>query len=118
MSAISGSSGNTYANSVSGLQDANLRMRAVANNVANANTDNFNPDRVDSRAEKSGGVRGIVVEANSAIVQNKPDKKEPSQTDYATEAISLTLARRAFSANLAAIQAQRAADQATLDTVG
>ena len=114
MSAVNGSSGNHYANSVSGLRDASLRIQAVANNIANANTNGFSPDRVDSEAEKTGGVRGLVVEANSAILQ---DKKAASQTDYATEAANLTLARRAFTANLAAMQAQRAADQATLDTV-
>ena len=115
MSAINGNSGSNYANSVSGLRDANLRIRAVANNTANANTDGFSPDRIDSQAEKTGGVSGKASQANTPLTR---DKSTLSQTDYATESTNLTLARRAFSANLKAIQAQRQADEATLDTVG
>lgn len=115
MSAIGGTSGSGYFSSVSGLRDANLRMDVVANNVANANTDGFVPDRVDSRADKTGGVRGLVVEANIGMLQNR---QSASQTDYATESINLTLARRAFSANLKALSAQQEADQRLIDTVG
>lgn len=71
--------------------------------------------RIDSQAEKTGGVSGKVAQANSPLTN---DKSTLSQTDYATESTNLTLAHRAFSANLKAIQAQRQADEATLDTVG
>ncbi len=115
MSAISGNYGGSYNTSLSGLRDADLRLQAVANNIANSTTEGFRPDRVDSSAERRGGVRGMVVEANAAMVLNQ---KMPSQTDEATEAINLTLARRAFAANLKAIQSQREADEATLNTLG
>ncbi len=115
MSSITGNYGSNYYNSLSGLRDADLRLQAVANNVANSNTDGFRPDRVESSAEKSGGVRGMVVEANAAMVL---PPKGPSQTDAATETINLTLARRAFTANLKAIQSQREADEATLSIIG
>lgn len=115
MSAISGNYGGSYHTSLSGLRDADLRLQAVANNIANSTTEGFRPDRVDSSAERRGGVRGMVVEANAAMVLNQ---KMPSQSDEATEAINLTLARRAFAANLKAIQSQREADEATLNTLG
>lgn len=117
MASIGGVFGNSYYDSLSGLQDANLRLNVSANNVANANTKSFQPDRVESVAEKSGGVRGMVFEANSGILQS-PSGSEESQTDYATEGISLTLARRAFDANLQALKSQQAADQAVINIVG
>lgn len=115
LSAIRGNYGNTYNTSLSGLRDADLRLQAVANNIANSTTEGFRPDRVDSSAERQGGVRGMVVEANAALVLYP---QGASQIDAATEAITLTLARRAFTANLKAIRAQREADQATLDIMG
>ncbi|WP_373532274.1 flagellar basal body protein [Vampirovibrio sp.] len=115
MSAISGSSANNYANTLSGLQDASLRVKAVTHNLANATTDGFSPDRVDSQAEKTGGVRGQVAPSSSP---RREEKTGFSETDTATESTHLTLARRAFSANLKASQAQRQADQAIIDTVG
>ena len=115
MSAISGNSGGNYWISVSGLRDASLRMDSVAHNVANANTDGFRPDRIDAQAEANGGVRSLVVDANAAIVQ---DPQAPSQTDYGTEGVNLILARRAFNANLKALQSQHQADQAIIDIVG
>lgn len=123
MASIGSVFGNHYFSSVSGLQDATLRLNVSANNIANANTKGFQPDRVESVAEKPGGVRGMVFEANAGILQasqKQPSKESQgeSQTDYATEAISLTLARRAFEANAKALKSQREADQATLNITG
>lgn len=117
MASIDGVFGNSYFDSMSGLQDANLRLNVFSNNVVNANTKGFQPDRVESIAEKSGGVRGMVFEANSGILQS-PSASEESQTEYATEAVNLTLARRAFDANLQALKSQQAADQAVINIVG
>jgi flagellar hook protein FlgE len=115
LSAINGNYGSNYANSVSGLRDANLRIRAVDSNTANANSDGFSPDRIDSQAEKTGGVGGKASQASLSLIR---DKSTLSQTDYATESTNLILARRVFSANLKALQAQRQADEAILNTVG
>jgi flagellar hook protein FlgE len=116
MASIGGVFGNSYFDSVSGLQDANLRLNVSANNVANANTNGFQPDWVESVAEKTGGVRGVVFEANAGILHTKETSE--SQTDYATEVVNLTLARRAFDANLQALKSQQAADQAVTNIVG
>lgn len=116
MASISGVFGNSYFDSASGLQDANLRMHAVSDNIANANTKGFQPSRVESVAEKTGGVRGVVFEANSGILQT--EEPTASQTDYTTETVNLTLARRAFDANLQALKSQQAADQAVINIVG
>ncbi len=97
------------------MRDATMRMDTVANNVANANTQGFRSGRVDSQAERTGGVRGVFVEANAASV---PDQGAASDTDYAMESVNQLLAKRAFSANLKAIQSQHQADQALIDTVG
>lgn len=117
MASLGGVFGNSYFDSVSGLRDANLRLNVSAHNIANTNTPHFQPQRVESVAEKSGGVRGILFEANSGILQSEPSSAE-SQTDPATEAINQTLARRAFDANLKALKSQHDAELATINMVG
>jgi flagellar basal body rod protein FlgG len=114
-----GSMGHSYGNgyfiSASGLMDASLRLDVSADNVANANTNGFIPDRVDSLAQAGGGVRGLVVLGNAGMIS---DKSQPSQTDYATEAVNMTLARRAYEANARMITDRHEADKSLMDMIG
>lgn len=115
ISGIGNSFGNGYFISASGLMDANLRLDVSANNVANGNTNGFKPDRVDSVAQTGGGVRGLVVLGNAGMV---PDQSTPSQTDYATEAVNMTLAKRAYEANARVIADRHEADKSLMDMIG
>jgi flagellar basal body rod protein FlgG len=112
---IDNSYGNGYFISASGLMDASLRLDVSANNIANRNTNGFKPDRVDSIAQSGGGVQGLIVLGNPGMLR---DSTTPSQTDYATEAVNMTLARRAFQANAKLIQAQHEADKSLVDMIG
>jgi flagellar basal body rod protein FlgG len=114
-SRVGDSYGNGYFISASGLMDASLRLDVSADNVANANTNGFVPDRVDSVAQAGGGVRSLVVLGNAGML---PDKTRPSQTDYATEAVNMTLARRAYEANARVIADRHEADKSLMDMIG
>lgn len=46
--------------STSGMQAAQLRLNASANNVANSQTDGFRADRVQQQAQAGGGVTAQV----------------------------------------------------------
>ena len=121
MVTISGSGtpwGSAWQISSSGIQDANLRLDVTANNVANGNTDNFIPDRVDSVELSSGGVRGTISESSDSITTNQsPANSSHSQTDYATEGVNLMLAKNAFQANALAFKVQTEVSKTLIDTM-
>ena len=80
----------------SGLQAAQLRLDASANNVANMNTPNFRRQVVQQEATAdSAGVR--------ATVQREPQAEGVALEQEAVEQISATYA---FKANLQTIKAQ------------
>jgi flagellar basal body rod protein FlgG len=109
-----GYSGNLWI-SASGIHDALLRMNVVANNIANSNTDNFVPDRIDSVALPGGGTTGVFVEGNAGMLS---DYEGPSLTDYALEGVNLILAKRAFEANIRLLQSENEASRALIETIG
>ena len=101
--------------SASGLQDATLRMSTVAHNVANANTPDFVPDRVDSITLEAGGVRGLVVESNASML-GMADRT--SQTELGGELVNLLLARHAFEANARTMQTQSESQRSIINAFG
>jgi flagellar hook protein FlgE len=101
--------------SASGINDASLRMNVVANNIANSNTDDFVPDRVDSVALPGGGTIGVFVAGNAGMLS---DYEGSSLTDYATEGVNLILAKRAFEANARMLKAENETSQALFDAIG
>ena len=105
--------GSGFSASASGLRDSQLRMDVVANNVANSNTDGFVPDRVDSTASSGGGVSSQIVSSQSQ--PTVPNPTAYSQTDYATEGVSMIAAKRAYQANAVAIRARRDAERNLMD---
>ncbi|HEY9688271.1 MAG TPA: flagellar basal body protein [Coleofasciculaceae cyanobacterium] len=109
-----GYSGNMWI-SASGINDASLRMNVVANNIANSNTDDFVPDRVDSVALPGGGTIGVFVAGNAGMLS---DYEGSSLTDYATEGVNLILAKRAFEANARMLKAENETSQALFDAIG
>jgi len=83
--------------SVSGLNDATLRMAVAANNIANSNTDGFMPDRVDSVTLSGGGVETMMTAGYGPA--GISGESAPSGTDLVLEGVQLILAQRAFEAN-------------------
>lgn len=120
ISSISGAFGGFYT-SLSGLNDAGLRSNVVANNVANANTDNFVPDRVVSQAVPGGGIASTVqagIPPEIAPIALNPDGSFPSQTSYVEEGVNLIMAKAAYGANAAAIGVQNDISKTLMDILG
>ena len=82
--------------SASGMTTAMQSMDAVASHVANSNTDDFVPVRIDATTLPGGGISGVVVMGNAGMLSSY---QGPSLTDYTTEGVSLILAKLAFEAN-------------------
>jgi len=78
----------------SGLQDASNRLDVAANNIANANTADFTPSRVDSAQLPGGGVTSVGTTAPNPIAD------QPPKANIATELLTLVLARLTFQANV------------------
>ncbi len=99
---------------VSGMRDASLRLDGAAHNIANTNTSDFVPLRVDSADVAGGGVTSTV----SASVPQAPSYPPPSSgTDLAGELISLVVARAAFAASAAVVSTAGRMQRAALDVL-
>lgn len=70
----------------SGLQSAQVRMNAAANNVANLQTPGFRRDEVQSTAQASGGVSSQVSKAPQPGADLARDLVEQKSATYAFKA--------------------------------
>ncbi len=124
MATISGGFSAGLSIALSGLRDAQLRMDTAAHNVANANTDNFTPQRVISHAVPSGGVTSIVETTPPPPKQppppgnTNPDFLFPSQTDLIGELIHAILGQRAFDAGARTFSANAESLGTLIDALG
>lgn len=115
--------GNAGFISACGMRDAMLRLDVAAGNVANGNTPEYEPSRVDSTALAGGGVTaGVRVLADASVLGRGGnaggDESAPSRTDFATEGVGILLARSAFMANAAAFRAASQADRSLMEAFG
>jgi len=94
----------------SGLALQSLRLTASANNVANAGTAGFVPDRVSAEEVASGGVKGAV-QPNDPEFESRLDRTLTglSGTDLAGETVSQMATAASFGADVAVA---RSADEA------
>lgn len=76
----------------SGLQSAQLRLNAAANNVANAQTEGYRRDVVQATAGPAGGV------------STRVDKAPQPGADLAQDLVAQKSATYAFKANLRVLQ--------------
>ncbi len=86
----------------SGLQVESLRLAVSANDVANAQTDGFQPAQVIATARPGGGVDGAVAPASDPVAAARADRAvlAPSRTDLAREVVTQLQAANAYRANL------------------
>ena len=84
---------NTLSIAQSGLQAAQVRLNASANNVANAQTEGFRRDQVQATAQADGGVRTQV------------NKMPASGADLMQDLLDQKSATYAFQANLQTVKA-------------
>lgn len=115
---------NAFSISASGMQDASLRLNVAANNIANANTDEYIPARVNSTAIPTGGVEGHIEmpETNFEPVEGTPeippDTPALSQTDLALEFVNILVAKTAFKANAKVMEHTRDMTETLIDIAG
>lgn len=91
----------TYDISLSGLVTQSRRMGAIAQRVANVNTENFAPKDVVSLSRENGGVSSVEI--------SKPDDSLENQM------IDMITTKTAYKADAKLIKVQRDMDDALLD---
>jgi flagellar basal body rod protein FlgG len=102
--------GSTSAIAASGLRAANTRIEVSAHNVANANTDGFDPQRVDQARLANGGTRASISQPDlsNPLYMRDGQLTEASGTDFTSETIEQMRATQAFKASIAVL---RSSDQ-------
>lgn len=106
--------GSVYSSAMSGLRAASRRLEASANNVANLNTDGFEPSRVALSDLSSGGVRISISDTARAKANDPAATAVPSGTDPIEETVAQTTAAFAFRANLRTLYTAQSLDAALL----
>ncbi|MFV0423918.1 flagellar basal body rod C-terminal domain-containing protein [Oleidesulfovibrio sp.] len=104
------------------LNAFSVRQAVTANNIANVNTDNFQPSRTVletgpegegvrvadiRRQQESEAMRRLQQERiQTADMQHADELRNASETDIARETVNMIENQRAYEANAAAIRAQ------------
>ncbi len=103
-----------YSSALTGLSAASRRLEVSANNVANLNTDGFEPSVAPLSDLFSGGVKVSISNAARARVSESPGSAAPSGTDPIEETISQTTSALSFRANLRVLSTAQSLDAALL----
>jgi flagellar basal-body rod protein FlgC len=88
----------------SGLQAFTAKLDVTANNIANSNTDNFSPSRVNMVERQNGGVDAMVV-------------KTGDQVDISREAVEMLSTINGFKANLQVMKVDKEMNKSLLDII-
>ena len=111
----------TLNTSLSGLQMAAAKMQVTANNVANAQTDGYQTQRVGS-IQPSGGVEARTPAGTAAAPPALPPteaaqvSRAPSDVDLAQEMVKMTVNESVYLANVRALEAANGMLGTLLDT--
>lgn len=90
--------------SLSGLQTSALSVAVASQNVANANSADFQAKRLVQQTAADGGVQPAALRAS----QEPPTTPGGSNVDLATEAVGLGTDKVTYEANLQVLQSQNA----------
>lgn len=104
----------TDATALSGLQAAQLRLAASANNVANAQTPGYRAQRVDQQAQAGGGVTARLQREAAERVDRQP--AGTSTVDLNREAVEQKTAAIAYTASLRLLRTSQRMQGSLLDT--
>lgn len=108
---------------MSGLQVASGKMQATAGNIANANTDGYQSQRVDavqtetSAAARAASVNGPNRAETAAPVKPVASEAAPSDVDLTNEMVNMVENQNFYQANLRALRAADEMVGTLLDTV-
>jgi len=88
------------------MRAASLRLQTSAHNVANAQTDGFDPSRVVQQDLSTGGVKATVetIDVANPVVQRDGAIVETSATDLAGEMVEQLRAQRSHEANVTTLR--------------
>jgi flagellar basal-body rod protein FlgC len=91
----------------SALNAFQTRQNVTANNIANANTPGFSPDRVEMQENAAGGVRASVQKNSRPGEGNDPAMEaRPSSTDLTREMVDMIATENAYDANAVTLAGQ------------
>jgi len=91
----------TFSIALSGLQTSGNGMAVTANNVANANSEDYKAKRMDQEDVQGGGTRPSTLQESQ-----EPTAPGRSNVDYATEMTGSMLQSASYQANLKVIQVE------------
>lgn len=104
--------------SLSALNASSTKLNETAHNVANANTDGYQPSRTLIEENVDGqGVRARTIRDTSDI-SDEAKAQLPSNVDYGKEAVESISAVHMYTANLETIKAEDSLVDTTLDLIG
>ncbi len=99
--------------SATALHAFSTRQQATAHNIANVNTDGFDPQRVDLEERQNGGVEAQLHQpsepfpAEAAMFPHQQDMEpQPSATDLAQEMVDMITTENAYTANAKMLSSQ------------
>ncbi len=102
-----------------GLAHQSRRLQIAAHDVANAQTEGFRASRAVGEELASGGVttRVVPTDAPPPLLMRDGEIVAGSNTDMASEMVTLISTRAAYGANLAALRAAMETEEALLDVL-
>lgn len=103
---------------LSGVRAAEKRIAVAADNIANAQSEDFKAKKVEQTPERSGGVRAEVVERNPAtetVPGSDGQVVQRPAVDLATELVQVSVAANDVRANFEVIKAQDDLNKRLLD---
>ena len=109
---------------ISALQAYKSKMRVIANNIANVNTDEFKKGRATLREGTNGGVQVNVQRVNTPGIRYKTfegdrlTEKESSNVNLEEEIPEMIVTQRTYEANLKVLQTQNKMLGSVLDIMG
>lgn len=91
----------TFSVALSGLQTASTGMAVVANNVANANSQDYRAKRMEQQEAPGGGTQPTALQESQ-----EPTAPGSSNVDYATEMTGAMQQSASYQANLKVVQTE------------
>jgi flagellar basal body rod protein FlgC len=104
----------------SGLQVAALSLDVSASNVANSQTDGYEPSEVAPADLDGGGATAAVLKNTDPLAEVRADRAllAPSGTDLIQEMVAQSRAVAVYQANLVSLKTGDEMNQTLLDAVG
>nr|WP_320050913.1 flagellar basal body rod C-terminal domain-containing protein [uncultured Desulfuromonas sp.] len=101
---------------MSGLQAQTLRLNSTANNVANSQTQGYEPSQVTLSERQQGGVQAQLQKPVNASTESQTAENQTSKVDLAKEMVDMMQTKQFYSANLKTVSVADSMSGDLLDT--